>query len=263
MGDVLKTNVIPAGTKSARNVIPVYAGVQSVRMICFVIAVLALAFIAPSVSAQLSVKCAVLDPELKGSYSGDCKDGLAEGYGEAIGTARYQGEFKAGRKQGKGVKTWPSGDRYEGDFVEDRKEGSGVYTWGPRSAWAGEKYSGHYLADQRDGEGVYEWPNGDRYAGPWKNDMITGKASPRMMARARAYAEHMAAVGKVGAKVCREMMVGIAKRDSIRGIVVEANGASIGVRVDDAGKFLHTLNGVDIVRGLVLWDAPTAWVPCN
>ena len=229
----------------------------------FAFAALTLVLIAPPVFGETPAKCTVLDPELKGSYSGDCKEGLAEGYGEAIGTARYQGEFRAGRKHGKGVKTWPSGDRYEGQFVEDRKEGGGVYTWGPRSAWAGEKYSGHYLADQRDGEGVYEWPNGDRYAGPWKNDMMIGKATPRMMARARAYAELMAAVGKVGAKVCREMMVGIAKRDSIRGVVTEVTGASIGVRVDDAGKFLHTLNGVDIVRGLVLWDAPTAWVPCN
>lgn len=213
-------------------------------------------------SAKGATKCAVLDPELQGSYSGSCSGGLADGYGEAIGTARYKGEFKAGRKHGKGVKSWPSGDRYEGEFVEDRKEGRGVYTWGSRSAWAGEKYSGRFANDRRHGEGVYEWPNGDRYAGPWQNDMIIGKATPRMMARARAYAEHLAAVGKVGAKVCREMTVGIAQRDLIQGVVVEATHASVGVRVDDAGKFSHTLNGVEIARGLVLWDAPTAWVPC-
>ena len=93
-------------------------------------------------------------------------------------------------------------------------------------------------------------------------DMIIGKASPRMLARARAYAEHLAAVGRVDAKVCREMTVGIAQRDSIQGAVVEVGYASIGVRIDDAGKFLHTLNGTEIVRGMVLWDAPTAWVPC-
>jgi hypothetical protein len=251
----LKTNVIPAyaGTKSARDVIPAYAGIQLRRLVCFV-AILALACFATSLRAQASVKCTVLDPELKGSYTGDCREGLAEGYGEAIGTARYKGEFRAGRKHGKGVKSWPSGDRYEGDFVEDRKEGSGTYAWGPRSAWAGEKYSGQYVADRRHGEGVYEWPKGERYSGPWKNDMIVGKATPTMLARARAYAEHMAAVGKVGAKVCREMTVGIAQRDWIRGVVSE--------RIQDAGKFLHTLNGVEIVRDAVVWDAPTAWVPC-
>jgi hypothetical protein len=227
-----------------------------------VFAAVALVLIAPPVMSAAPAKCMVHDPELKGTYSGDCRDDLAEGYGEAIGTARYKGEFKAGRKHGKGVKSWPSGDRYEGDFVEDRKEGSGTYVWGPRSAWAGEKYSGQYLADQRHGEGVYEWPKGERYSGPWKNDMIIGKATPSMLARARAYAEHMAAVGKIGATVCREMMVGIAKRDTIRGIVAEVVGTSVGVQIQDAGKFLHTLNGVEIVRDSVIWDAPTAWVPC-
>ena len=223
---------------------------------------LALAVAAPVTFAGPPATCVVLDPELKGSYSGSCSAGLADGYGEAIGTARYQGEFKAGRKHGKGVKNWPSGDRYEGEFVEDRKHGRGVYTWGRRSAWAGEKYSGQFANDRRDGEGVYEWPNGDRYVGPWQNDMIVGKATPRMMARARAYAEHLASVGRVGAKVCREMTVGIAQRDAIQGAVVEVGHASISVRIDDTGKFLHTLNGTEIIRGMVLWDAPTAWIPC-
>ena len=220
-----------------------------------------LAYAAPNVGA-VQTKCEVLDPELKGSYSGSCKDGLADGYGEAIGTARYQGEFKAGRKHGKGVKNWPSGDRYDGEFAEDRKHGRGVYTWGPRSAWAGEKYSGHFVDDRRDGQGVYEWPNGDRYVGPWQNDTIIGKATPRMMARARAYAEHLAAVGRVGAKVCREMTVGIAQRDTMKGVVVEVTPSSVGARIDDAGQFQHVLNGTEIVRGMVLWDAPTAWSPC-
>jgi hypothetical protein len=213
--------------------------------------------------AQGPIKCTVHDPELKTSYSGSCKDGLAEGYGEAIGTARYKGEFKAGRKHGKGVKSWPSGDRYEGEFVEDRKEGTGSYTWGPRSAWAGEKYTGRFVDDLRNGDGVYEWPNGDRYSGPWKNDMMIGKANPRMMARARAYVEHMAAVGTVGAKVCRDMTVGIAQKDRIQGVVSDVTRSSLGVRIEDAGKFLHTLNDVEVKRGDVLWDAPTAWVPCR
>ena len=215
-----------------------------------------------SVALAQTATCTVHDPELRGSYSGSCKDGLAEGYGEAIGTARYKGEFKAGRKHGKGMKTWPSGDRYEGDFVEDRKEGRGVYSWGPRTAWAGEKYSGQFVGDRREGEGLYEWPNGERYSGPWKNDMMVGKISPKMMARARAYAEHMAAVGRVGAKVCREMTVGIARRDSIQGVVAEVSRSSVGVRVEDAGKFTHFLNGVEVTKGQVLWDTPTAWTPC-
>ncbi len=100
--------------------------------------------------------CRVLDRELRGAYSGGCVDGLADGVGEAAGIARYQGEFKAGRKHGKGVKVWPTGDRYEGGFVDDRREGEGAYTWGAGTPWAGERHTGHYRQDKRQGSGVYE-----------------------------------------------------------------------------------------------------------
>ena len=88
---------------------------------------LVLLFAASSVIAQT---CKVLDPELQRTYSGPCVDGLAEGEGIATGTAEYRGAFKAGRKHGKGVKSWPNGDRYEGEFVADAKDGYGVYEWG-------------------------------------------------------------------------------------------------------------------------------------
>ncbi len=222
----------------------------------------ALAF-APVAVSQIPARCAVLDPELQDKYTGGCKDGLAEGYGEASGTARYKGGFRAGRKHGKGVKTWPSGDRYEGDFMNDHKEGFGTYTWGPRSVWAGEKYSGNYHHDRRHGFGVYEWPDGDRYAGPWQNDVITGKATPKMFARERARGELAAAVGKPGAKVCRVMTVGISTQDWVRGTVMAVEADQIAVRIDDPGRFSHTFNGTTIVRGTVLRDAPAAWMPCS
>ena len=34
--------------------------------------------------------------------------------GVATGVAEYHGNFKAGMKDGEGVKTWPNGDRYDG-----------------------------------------------------------------------------------------------------------------------------------------------------
>ncbi|MDP2239478.1 MAG: hypothetical protein Q8K18_04855 [Burkholderiales bacterium] len=187
---------------------------------------------------------------------------MAEGYGEAKGAAEYKGGFRAGRKHGKGTKTWPSGDRYAGDFVDDRKEGEGTYIWGPRSAWAGEKYSGSYLNDRRHGLGVYEWPSGDRYAGPWKNDVITGPMTPMMMARARAYAERAAAVGKEGARVCRDMIVGSVTHDWVRGTVMEVKGEKIAVRIDDAGRFPHVISDLVISKGDTVWDALQSWIPC-
>ena len=209
-----------------------------------------------------AAQCKVLDPELQASYSGGCKDGLAEGHGEATGSARYQGEFKAGRKHGKGVKTWPSGDRYEGDFVEDRKEGTGTYTWGRGSAWAGERYSGGFRADRRHGHGVYEWPGGDRYEGPWENDLITGPATPRMMARTRAYAEHVLAVGKPGVRVCRDLLVGTVTPDRLRGTVAKVDGDRIAVRIIDPGRFPHSIGGVAGAKGATVLDEIMAWTPC-
>lgn len=206
----------------------------------------------------------MLDPELQSSYAGSCKDGLADGYGEASGLAQYQGGFRAGRKYGKGTKTWPSGDRYVGDFVNDRKQGEGTYTWGPRSAWAGEKYSGSYLDDRRNGFGVYEWPGGDRYAGPWKNDGITGPMTPMMMARVQAYAELAAGVaGKRSARVCREMTVGTVTPDWVRGTVMALKGDKIAVRIDDAGQYEHVISNRSISKGDTVWDALQSWIPCQ
>ncbi len=192
--------------------------------------------IALAAASDAWANCTVLDPELQGSYTGACRDGMADGIGAATGTAEYKGEFKSGRKHGRGVKTWPStGDRYDGDFVADRKEGAGVYVWGPRSAWAGEKYVGGYVNDKREGRGVYEWPNGERYDGPWKDDVATGVPTGKMLARARTLDEQAAAVGKPGVRVCREMTVGIGTRDWVRGTVTTAAAREIAVRIDDAG----------------------------
>ena len=222
---------------------------------------LAVACVFPAAAAG-QAQCRVLDPELQGRYSGGCKDGLAEGQGEASGAAQYKGEFKAGRKHGKGVKTWPPGDRYEGDFVEDRKEGRGTYTWGRGSMWAGERYTGDYRNDRRHGQGVYEWPGGDRYAGPWENDVITGAATPGMIARTRAYAEHRVAVGKPGVRVCRDLMVGTVMRDRVRGVVTAVEAGRIAVRIIDPGKFPHSIGKVALAKGATVWDEIMPWAPC-
>ena len=206
-------------------------------------------------------QCRVLDTELQGRYAGACVNGLASGQATASGDARYEGEFKAGRKHGKGVKTWPNGDRYQGDFVEDRKEGFGTYTWG-RGAWAGERYEGDYVADRRHGFGTYRWPSGDVYAGPWKDDEFAGPPTEMMIARARFEEEARAAVAKEGQKVCREMAVGIGGRDWVRGVVVATSADKVGVRIDEPGAFPHLIAEVEPRQGDVVWDEPKNWTPC-
>jgi hypothetical protein len=213
------------------------------------------------VSSVQGQECRVLDPELRGSYAGPCVNGLAEGEGSAVGTAEYQGEFKAGCKHGKGAKTWPNGDRYEGEFVEDRKEGVGAYTWG-RGPWQGERYEGSFVNDRRHGFGVYRYATGDVYTGPWERDLATGPPTPMMQARAKFEQEARAAVAKEGQKVCREMPVGIALRDWVRGVVVAVAPDKVAVRIDDPGKHAHVLANVETRQGDVVWDAPQAWTPC-
>jgi hypothetical protein len=228
------------------------------------LAAVLLAVALDSALAQSPSACKVLDPELQGGYSGGCVNGLAQGKGEARGIAAYVGDFDAGRKHGRGVKTWPAtGDRYEGDFVADRREGKGTYLWGSRSPSAGERYSGDYLADRRHGEGVYQWPAGDRYSGPWENDTPTGPPTKGMIARARALAERTAVVGVPGTRVCRELRVGVATLETIRGTVLGRRGDAIRLRIDDAGTFEHVLGGRTLRKGDVIVDPMRLWLPCS
>jgi hypothetical protein len=237
--------------------------IQAISRWLMLLPILWLAMAIPAFS-QGATRCTVLDPELQGAYAGACDKGYAEGYGEAQGQAVYKGEFKAGRKHGKGVKSWPStGDVYEGEFAEDRKAGTGTYQWGARSSSPGERYSGGYIADRRQGYGIYEWPNGDRYAGTWASDVPTGAPTRGMIARARSQAERTAAVGREGAKVCRDMRVGVATKDMIRGTVLSLAGDVIRVRIDDAGKFDHTIGEQVIKQGALVSDALELWMPCS
>ena len=185
----------------------------------------------------------MIDPELQASYSGPCVNGLAEGEGAARGSAEYRGAFQAGRKHGKGVKTWPNGDRYEGEFVADAKHGYGVYEWGA-GPWQGERYDGAFVDDRRHGYGIYWWPFGDVYAGPWEQDRPTGPGTQMMHARAKFAEEARAAVGREGQKVCRQAASGA--RDWVHGVVVAVEGDDVAVRIDNQ----------------IVWDTARAWTPC-
>jgi len=69
--------------------------------------------------------CKVLIPDLVGSYTGKCKNGLAHGKGIAEGKDRYEGKFKNGVPDGNGKYTWSTGDIYEGNWENGKKEGDG------------------------------------------------------------------------------------------------------------------------------------------
>ena len=252
-------------------------------------------------AAQPAQKCFVADPELQGSYAGGCKDGKAEGQGTAKGSATYVGEFRAGLKQGRGVKTWPWGDRYEGGFADDAKHGMGSYTWGARSAFAGDRYEGEFRNDKRYGAGVYAWASGDIYAGPWKDDVVNGQATQRMIARYRATRESLTAMANAGVKVCKASTVGSGATARPEGSAAttrpegsaatartegsgatawtEGSGATIwtegeivavnqktlqvAVRITKSVETPLVVAGVEVAVGESVWDDPLNWIPCD
>ena len=73
-------------------------------------------------------KCKVLKPAIDITYSGGCKQGLADGQGVASGIDSYTGEFKKGLPNGTGTYIWSTGEKYEGEWKKGLREGTGKYT---------------------------------------------------------------------------------------------------------------------------------------
>jgi hypothetical protein len=90
----------------------------------------------------------VNDSDISGEYAGGCVNGLAQGRGKAKGRDTYEGEFKQGYKDGKGIYAWVSGGEYNGGWLKDKRNGTGIDTWAD-----GSQYKGEFKNDLRDGFG--------------------------------------------------------------------------------------------------------------
>lgn len=97
--------------------------------------------------------CQVLIPSLAGNYSGDCKAGLADGLGEAVGEDYYKGEFSKGFPNGDGIYLWKNGATYTGEWKKGKRHGDG-----------------RYEIKTEEGDSVL--------AGQWRNDKFVGAKSP-------------------------------------------------------------------------------------
>ena len=62
----------------------------------------------------------------------------------------YQGEFKIGRRVGKGTFTWHNSDVYTGQWKDDCMSGAGSYAHA-----SGDRYTGEFLNDAPHGEGTF------------------------------------------------------------------------------------------------------------
>jgi hypothetical protein len=92
--------------------------------------------------------CKVIIADISGSYSGDCKNGLAHGKGVAQGIDRYEGQFLKGMPNGKGIYKWANGTYFEGQWKNGLKEGFGKMVYKDSSVtgyWKNDKYQGKKL----------------------------------------------------------------------------------------------------------------------
>ncbi|WP_455168726.1 hypothetical protein [Aegicerativicinus sediminis] len=71
--------------------------------------------------------CKVLLKNIEGKYEGDCKNGLANGFGKSQGIDYYEGNFKKGEPSGFGIMVYNDGSKYIGEWKNGLKHGAGKF----------------------------------------------------------------------------------------------------------------------------------------
>jgi hypothetical protein len=118
------------------------------------------------------------DPKTTISWSGACANGLAQGRGvlqwfvDGKPDQRYEGAFRDGKENGRGVLTYTDGSRYVGEYRDGKFNGRGTYTYAD-----GGRYEGEYRDGKADGQGVYSWANGARYEGEFSDGKRSGRGA--------------------------------------------------------------------------------------
>ena len=136
-------------------------------------------------------------------WTGACEGGKATGEGRSIWRnargeqqgAVHEGEYRQGRRHGRGTNTWSNGSRYEGEFQNGKVHGRGTYTWSNGSRYVGEwqagkkhgrgtrilrdgtRYEGEWRNDRMPDRGVIVWSAGERYEGGWKDGKEHGRGT--------------------------------------------------------------------------------------
>jgi hypothetical protein len=108
----------------------------------------------------------------------------------------YEGEWKDGKKNGRGKLTFPDGEVHEGEWKDDKRNGRCKCTFMPdgqvyEGEWKdgkmngrgkmtfpdGQVYEGEWKDDKKNGRGKHTWPCGQVYEGEWKDDAYNGQGS--------------------------------------------------------------------------------------
>jgi hypothetical protein len=103
-------------------------------------------------------------------YEGEFKEGYFDGKGIYYFSngRRDEGEFKVGEFHGQGIQRHPSGESHEGEFKANKKSGFGVHVLPDKSRRVGEWVDGAAA-----GEGIYYLANGQiSQTGRWENNKL-------------------------------------------------------------------------------------------
>jgi hypothetical protein len=103
-------------------------------------------------------------------YQGEWRDGKRNGQGEYtfIGGNKYVGEYKDGKRSGRGTFTFTNGNKYVGEFKDGVQEGIGSLTFA-----YGDTYVGQFKNDKRNGQGITYNSDGTIYqSGFWDNGKL-------------------------------------------------------------------------------------------
>jgi hypothetical protein len=84
----------------------------------------------------------------------------------------YEGDFKDGKRHGRGVGTFIDDTIYTGEFKDDSLTGKGVATYA-----SGDKYVGEFKNGLRNAFGTYTHANGNVYVGQYKDGKRNGKGT--------------------------------------------------------------------------------------
>jgi hypothetical protein len=125
--------------------------------------------------------CKIANPSPKPNetvtWSGECKDGFAEGTGvmqwfeDKQPGPRYEGTLAHGALSGEGKLTLPDGSTYEGGWLEGRQSGQGTL-----KASDGGSYKGGWKNGKPDGHGVMHAATGETVEGVWKDGVYQDPA---------------------------------------------------------------------------------------
>jgi hypothetical protein len=106
-------------------------------------------------------------------YEGEYLNDKGHGYGVYYNRktqAKYEGYFKNGWEDGKGIKVYPNGASYKGNFKKGRKRGYGLEIY-PNIG----SYEGYFKNGKRFGFGIEKWLDGTIYEGQFYDDKWHGK----------------------------------------------------------------------------------------